>query len=125
LLGGIFYPGHPIPQSDLNRSLVALERELETLETSEEFTLLPTRPEWYTTDRFHLGLKGSKQAMSVWIDSLVQSRFGAETRGGPAPTLSSIPFYFRRPVEYSFLGWHRKSKTSARTLSPSATVTYY
>jgi hypothetical protein len=125
LLRSIFYPGQTILQDDLNRSLVAVQSELEALQAEQQITLLPTQPGWYTLDRFHLRPRASKQAMGIWIDALTQFRFGAAAGQGNDTTVPALSFYLRRPAEYSFYGRRHKTQTSERTLSPNAVVRFY
>ncbi len=125
ILRPILYPRHTVVQNDLNRSILALQKALEAIETEQQIILLPTEPEWYTFDRFHLRPRALDQAMGMWIDALTQSHFGAATGQGIAPTVSALSLYLRRPAEYTFLGRGHISPTSERKLSPDAVVLFY
>jgi hypothetical protein len=69
-LRSLYYAGQKLTQGELMQRLLDLEGGLQTLARERGYLFLPTQPEWYGFDRFHLRSKSYSACWEGWLERL-------------------------------------------------------
>jgi hypothetical protein len=102
VLRALYYAGQTVTQGDIMQRLSDLEGGLEGLARERGYLYLPTNPEWYGFDRFHLRTAHHSACWESWMERL---RPDLGFQG--SPTWRSL--WRMRPSDY----WYRGKQAQA------------
>lgn len=101
VLRSLYYAGQTVTHNDVIQRLLDLEGGLETLARERGYLYLPTDPQWYGFDRFHLRSASHESCWEGWMERL---RPDLGYQG--APSLRSL--WQLKPSAYWYRGRERQ-----------------
>ncbi len=118
LIRPLFFPFRPMPREEVLRQVREVQERLEDLGRRRGVAILPTRPEWYGFDHFHLRRGARRTAFDGWLDAVLPRKEDAARGGGLS--VGGARLRLHRPAECVVAGIRRRRNPQGWPIAPGA-----